>query len=252
MQLAQRLFFRLPVCAQRFLFMSLRREVYLKMQTLRKIDATGNNNSLKSFDEYKFIFVRIPKCATRSVSKGLFNNLQGGHTSIRVYRLVFTPEEFRTYFKFTIVRNPWDRLVSAFLFLKKGGVNISDKQWNKNNLALYRDFDSFVKGWLTRDNIQKYVHFRPQCSFICGQDNRPLVDFIGYIENIEDAFSYICRRIGIERELLAENVNREKRDYKTYYSDETRTRVADVYQEDIRLLGYDFDNSSIREQLLNP
>ena len=242
------LYYRLPVQTQRMIFRNLKRAVFLESQEMRRV-CTTSGYSYRPFDDHKCIFVRIPKCASRSISKSLFGNLAGGHATIRRYRLVFSPEEFRSYFKFTIVRNPWDRLVSAFFFLKKGGLGKRDREWAEANLSPYSDFDDFVKRWLKRKNVRLYEHFRPQRDFICAHGSDPLTDFVGYYENIEQDFSTICDRLGIKRELLTTNVNRDRRRaYMTYCSDETREIVAEVYREDISLLGYNFDSSSSGEQ----
>lgn len=202
------------------------------------------------FDAHRCIFVHIPKCAGISVVRSLFGDFSCGHGNLKRYQIMFGPEEFNRYFKFTIVRNPYDRLVSAFHFMKKGGINAKDKRWAERNLAPYADFDAFVKGWVNRNNIWKGLHFRPQHSFICVRGNRPGLDFIGYFENLTSDFAHICQQLNIQSTLLETNRNPERaRDYRSYYTEETRAIVARVYAEDIQMLGYAFDNSSLPKQL---
>jgi hypothetical protein len=76
------------------------------------------------------------------------------------------------------------------------------------------------------------------------------VDFVGLYENLAEDFNYIKNRLDISVNLKHQNkgTNRRK-DYRTYYTDETREIVANVYQKDIEIFGYDFDNSSLAEQL---
>lgn len=85
-----------------------------------------NNYSYKPLDNLKCIFVHIPKTAGISISRSIFGNLGGGHTKIRDYELIFSAKDFNNYFKFTFVRNPWDRIFSAYRFLKNGGINEED------------------------------------------------------------------------------------------------------------------------------
>ena len=68
---------------------------------------------------HRCIFVHIPKTAGTSVEAALgwFTEYTRGaqdHRSIRKLREAITPDEFCTYFKFTFVRNPWDRVVSWY------------------------------------------------------------------------------------------------------------------------------------------
>jgi len=121
--------------------------------------------SLKPFDRHRCIFVHIPKTGGVSISKSLFGNLAGGHMTIERYKIIFTKDEFDQYFKFTFVRNPWDRLVSAFTFLKGGGMDERDERWAKMHLSEFDDFESFVKGWINERNIYSKNHFIPQFEY---------------------------------------------------------------------------------------
>jgi sulfotransferase famil protein len=195
----------------------------------------------------KCIFVHIPKCAGTSVRQSLFGR-DGGHPPLENFRTMLPPEIFARSFKFTFARNPWDRLVSAFFFLKKSDLK-RNQRFNRRHLSAFNDFDSFVRQWVTRKNIWSFTHFLPQHHFLCI-DKRLGVDFVGFYENLAEDFAIIARRIGKHTELREENrLGGRDKDYRQYYNEETRGIVAKVYAEDIALLGYSFDNSSLPDQL---
>lgn len=196
--------------------------------------------SWKEFDRYECIFIHIPKTGGISVSKSLFPHLIGHHT-VQEYKKAYGKKLFEKYFKFTFVRNPWDRLVSAFWFLKAGGVNRRDKEWAGEHLASYNNFDRFVKSWLNSKSIYSHIHFVPQYEFICNKKSRLEVDFVGYFENFEQDFQFVREKLGICTDLSRLNASRRTH-YKNYYDIETIEIVADVYQKDIEIFGYDFEN----------
>ena len=199
-----------------------------------------------AFDQHRCIFVHIPKCAGISVVKSLFGDFDCGHAGLKRYQIMFAPADFKSYFKFTVVRNPFDRLVSAFLFLKNGGVNEKDRRWAGKKFSEYDNFDSFVKGWVNPRNVEHALHFRPQSRFICVTKNQPGLDFIGYLENIEADFSFIREKLKLNAPLVESNRNaaREK-DYRHYYTDASRKIAAAVYAQDLQLLGYTFDHADL-------
>lgn len=221
----------------------------LNFKTFRRLKFTALQAKRQTFDRHRCIFVHIPKCAGISVVKSLFGDFDCGHTSLKRYQIMFSPEDFNRYFKFTIVRNPFDRLVSAFLFMKKGGINEKDKRWAERKFSGYDNFESFVKGWVNRWNVERALHFRPQSQFICIAPGRHRLDFIGYFENLESDFAHIAGKLQINASLMETNRNlaREK-DYRSYYNDETRAIVADIYADDLKLLGYTFDNADLQDR----
>jgi chondroitin 4-sulfotransferase 11 len=189
-------------------------------------------------DKHQCIFIHIPKAAGTSVALTLFG--QGSrHLPWTEYHRA-NPGKFRRYFKFAFVRNPWDRLVSTYFFLQSGGLNEQDQAWSNRVLPAYQDFDSFVKGWLTPKNIKSWVHFRPQHEFICDQNGRNMMDFTGRLENMQEDFKVVAKRVGCTRELAKVNTG-ERGHYRDYYSNETRNIVANIYARDIALLDYAYD-----------
>ncbi len=220
---------------------------YNVFQEKRRI-VTTDTYSYKPFDDSRSIFVHIPKCAGVSVARSLYGNLAGGHATLEEYFRVFKPAEILSYFKFTIVRNPWDRLVSAYHFLRTGGFGSADKRWFEGELAGYSGFEEFVVGWLNKENIWKWPHFRPQCHYITDSAGKIKLDFNCLFENLEEDFQIVAQKIGRNCSLPKINQS-DRQEYKAYYSDRTRELVSTVYEKDIALLGYCFDNSSVESQL---
>jgi hypothetical protein len=163
---------------------------------------------------------------------------------LKQYQIVFNPSDLQNYFKFTFVRNPWDRLVSAFFFLQKGGMTEDNRTWAAENLSAYTGFEDFVRRGVNRAEILSYLHFRPQCDFVCLQGTQPCMDFIGRYETLETDFAFICQKLNVQKQLSEANRNPSRaKDYREYYTQETRQIVSQVYANDIRAFGYTFEGA---------
>lgn len=235
---------------RRALFRLRQAERWRELQQLRR-STDPDGYSLAAFDRLRCIFVHVPKCAGVAISSALFGSLAGGHRNIRTYQLVFSRREFGSYFKFAFVRNPWDRLASAYSFLRRGGFSPADRAWARANLDRYPDFRSFVRGWVREENVGRWNHFLPQTHFLCIGDVLAL-DFIGYYENLAEDYELVRARLGVGGPLVERNAPGGRRppgQFETLYDEETRRIVADVYRRDVELLGYEFDNGSLAAQL---
>lgn len=192
--------------------------------------------------KHKFIFLHIPKAAGTSISKALSENSHSikfrySHPKLDEYFDSFNDKyNLEEYFIFSFCRNPFDRFVSAFNYIKKGGVNRFDKI-SRDKLGLQNlEFKEFALQLLHQDLP---VHFIPQADFFMGK-NLNRMNFIGKFENLQQDFDIACDEIGIERSKLTCNNKRKHKHYIEYYDDETREIVAKKYAKDIEYFSYKF------------
>jgi hypothetical protein len=214
-----------------------------RMAFLRQMRSTvfSPGYTLTSCDRLRCLFVHIPKCAGLSIAKSLFGNLGPGHIRAEEYQLLYSPQELKKLFKFTFIRNPWDRLASAFFYLKSGGINELDKNFAERHLSAYADFEPFVMNWLNSENIFLYYHFQPQVYYINVNKRRFALDFVGRFERLEYDYRTVCRHLGLSTDLAWENRTRtDVSDYKSLYNDAMVKKVASVYAQDVRSLDYTF------------
>lgn len=207
---------------------------------MRLADLRGRGVYSNYADQYKCIFIHIPKAAGTSVTQALFGPISR-HVPYFEYEQA-NPRKFREYFKFTFVRNPWDRLLSAYIFLKKGGLNQMDKAWAEANIARYDTFEQFVTQWVNEENIWSWVHFMPQHYFICDGELNLKMDFVGRFETLARDFPHVQQQLGLAATPLPHINQTSGRDsYLDHYSDQVIDIVARVYRDDIRLFSYDFN-----------
>ncbi|EDP7219545.1 TPA: sulfotransferase family 2 domain-containing protein, partial [Campylobacter jejuni] len=146
-------------------------------------------------DKYGCIFIHVPKVAGTSIERVVFETDKWlvGHVRALDY-INQDKNKFESYFSFAFVRNPFDRMVSAFHYLKKGGGNNGDKIWADENLKNFDTFEQFVlalKNKNIKDKILSWQHFTPQYKFICDENKNILVNFIGKLENINNDFKIV-------------------------------------------------------------
>lgn len=217
-----------------------RRRFCKNLYVTREQSNPGEYYSFNEFDYYKCIFIHIPKAAGISFNMSLFGNYGGGHRDLKFYEDKYPKWTFDSYYKFTVVRNPWDRLYSAYTFLKKGGFDHIDKQWAEENLSQLNSFEDFVMTWVNKENVYSKIHFMPQFEFLTDSDGKVYMDYIGRFEAIEDSFEVIARYLKIDTSLEKRNLTNNKASYHKHYTDVMIQIVADVYERDIEEFGYTF------------
>ena len=226
-----------PTSFQRFIL-----NRYLMFNKNKQIDKIKYSETISAFEEKKCIFIHIPKTVGISLSKTIFGDqIDTNHLSLRRYRLLFSDNDFHDYYKFTFIRNPWDKLFSCYRFLKKGGSTPYHLNWKNNVLDKYEDFNDFVKGWINNKNIYSFSHFLPQYWFISLNTIKGDIDFIGRFENLNKDFLTIKEKLKINRELMHLNKSDSiKKKYTDFYNQESIDIVSKAYKKDIDLFNYDF------------
>lgn len=239
------MFFALPHDIRRALFAQLHPA---RFQLLQEKRSANSESSFSLFDKHECIFIHIPKTGGSSVAISLFGKMKLGHNTITKHLIVYSHTDFDRYFKFCFVRNPWDRLFSAYNYLKNGGEarNENDlKFWNKHKLEELKSFNNFVRTWVNKDNIYAHVHFIPQYKFICHPTTQNiLVDYIGRYETINENYIHIRRKLGLQNgslEYRNKSRNKELFNYREMYSKKSIDIVKNVYRYDIELFSYSFE-----------
>jgi hypothetical protein len=197
----------------------------------------------RDFESTHSIFVHIPKTAGTSLGEAIYGRWVG-HVPLSRFA-AFDQEKFKSFFKFSFVRNPWDRLLSAFAHLKGHGEPLASREalWSKLHLAETETFEDFVLGLRDerfRTLIINDVHFRPQLNWIAlPGTERIAVDFVGRFESLEEDFSRLARRLGVKSELpLLKQTDRPP--YREIYSKQMRGVAEEIFRNDIDRLGYEF------------
>ena len=208
--------------------------------------------------EHRCIFVHIPKSGGTSIELALgmdrgnelfgfeaadgtrYDNsvgprmkAEGQHDLICLQHLEATrvrsryPDEiWNTYFKFSVVRNPFDLVVSEFSY---------HTQEREDMLGIL----GFAPDTPFKDYVHSGFRAKQQKKFLVDERGEIIVDFIARFENLEHDFAHICKTIGVEVKLP--HANKTVRDpYREYYDDRTRARVERVYADDFQLFGYSF------------
>ena len=139
-------------------------------------------------------------------------------------------------FKFTFVRNSWDRVASAFFFLLTRHVKKNRPKMKDGDGEL---FGKFIKGEFRHDWPNVNVHYRDQGSNFLF-DGEVFVDFIGEFEHLVGDWGYVAGKLGVCKELPHVNKGPKRKGYVEYYDSESVEIVGDIYREEIDYMGYEF------------
>ena len=185
--------------------------------------------------KHKFITIDVPKTGTTSINnqlrpyldKGDFTFVMSGEIGMRhsTYNEVITKfPNYKNYFSFAFVRNPWDRMLSFWFFKKQHAVNKIPQ-------------NTSLKDFFSQDKLFKNELFLDQYSFVKDFGEK---SFIGRFENLQEDFDAVCDKIGLPRKTLLHKNKTKHRHYTEYYDDETREIIAEKYARDIDYFGYKF------------
>lgn len=197
----------------------------------------GKIHNADGFHYYKCIFVHIPKTAGLSICQSIFSNYGAGHYSLSDYQNIFSKRIFNSYFKFTIVRNPYERFESAYDYLKNGGFDDRDRLWAEKNIMVYNDINEFVQFWLNSKSMFEMVHFKPQANFLKNKSGQINMDFIGRMENLQDDYNFIKKKVGFTADLKKINTTKRKND-RIQLNQISKEKVYQMYKEDFEVLKY--------------
>ena len=178
------------------------------------------------------IFIHINKTAGTSIERALdlpFEHQTALEKIARIGR-----DAWDSCFTFTVIRNPWDKVVSHYHHrLKRDISNIRSegicfKEW------VHRTYGARDPKYY---NIPKM--FMPHCAWIADHEGTILVRQICRFENLETDFEHVCKRLNIKTSLPRLKAS-GRGPYRDYYDAATAGIVAAWFERDIATFGYRF------------
>jgi len=195
----------------------------------------------------RFLFVHIPKTAGNSIQSVLrdysedelvaLRGEQDGierfglrnpkykikkHSTLAEYRTALGEVEFGNLYKFTCVRNPWDRMVSYYFTPTRNATEWDRKQFKKSIVKLLP-----VADYLQLDKSRG--------------DPFANVNHIIRFENLADDFRAVCAALAISPAALPRYNRSNREHYSKYYDDELRELVRARFAAEIERFGYAFE-----------
>jgi len=188
-------------------------------------------------------FVHIPKCAGTSIGRWIDQRKGNSEYIERYDHPTLKMMSSNNSFSFTVVRNPWERMVSFYHFLRKiesatPHYTSEQIQWIVNETNKSIDWSTFDK-WL--QNIDQFSVIpgwwfkvnEPQTSWYKD------VDLVLRYENLENDFKQV-QEIFKNYDSLPKTLVTDHTNYQDYYNSSTRELVTNMFQEEIEILGYKF------------
>ena len=200
---------------------------------------------------YRCISVHIPKAAGNSVNRAFSVDWQD-HKDLARYRAELAPAVFNSYYKFAVVRNPWERLLSDYNYQRRKKQPPEFKLHLFDSSGAMRNFATWTQAALS--NLVSYVpaswggevspgmqRFSPQLDWI-SLEGCIAVDFVAHLERLPEDFRTIATAVGLKRPKLQHRNSRFHFHYSRYYDNATRDLVGQYYARDIAAFNYDFED----------
>ena len=207
-----------------------------------------------------YIFVHIPKTGGTSMALALEdrakaddiligdtpkakrrkNRLKGVQTAGRLWKHstladaegLITRDQMPCLFTFTLVRNPWDRMVSYYHWLQ-----VQSFEHTAVQLAQSHGFSAFMNHPHTQTSIKAapYAHYMTDSVGQCH------ADLYIRLEHLAEDSAALHDHLGFTLDMPHANESRRVRDWRGFYTESDAELVADLCAADIAAHGYKFD-----------
>lgn len=205
---------------------------------------------------HNFVFIHIAKNGGSSINEMLTQYCVGGgrtkfgdvlsafpypkaperlgyppHANARWARRNLGPRFYDGAFSFAIVRNPYDRAVSRFEYVRQNAEH-------HNN----RKFQSLTfEGFVSDERMRNLVISRTQYSEVSNRAGEVIVNEIYRFEQIDAAISDICARLSLPQPAQTPHQNSSQRGrYQSYFTPDIRAKFERIYRKDIDFFEYEF------------
>ena len=186
-------------------------------KTRSELGFRGPQHNVASAQEYGIVD------AAKLLVKGRKKNRFYNHMPASEVKALIADDAWNNYYKFCFERNPWDRVISLYYWRCKTEPRPSIEQF----------IDSGALKRLKRKGLELY-----------SIDGQVVVDKVCRFENIAAELETIRTQLGITEKLelphAKSRFRKDKRSYRDILDEAQKTRIADMFSDEIELMGYEF------------
>lgn len=187
----------------------------------------------------KIIFIHIAKTGGTSIVRNTGYEFKiDGHTSILHYKKNH-PDIFDTYTKMCLVRNPWDRFVSAYEYVRmENSYYHNDKNIHPDYETIKSlSFEDMVEGFVSEQLTLKGHAWSRQFERIQNEKGEKEIDHVFKTEEMNSDSKF--------REFFPEinHINKSSRkslDYRDYYTEKTKKSIGEYFTQDVEMFEYSY------------
>jgi len=202
------------------------------------VPKTGGNSIFQALREYSDERIITPGPVQDGVERfGTVNDSYPTivkHSSLSEHREALPPEVFRSLYRFAILRNPWERMISWFFSPHR---QLPQKDRRPGHGAGLWDREHFVRFLSRRQDTRHYTCFPGSPTL--SHD----LDFLLRFEQLDEHFAAVCRRLDIPARPLPKYNRSNRQHYSRYYDDELQALVGGMFREEIDFGGYRFERA---------
>lgn len=179
----------------------------------------------------KLVYYEIPRCGSSSLKKVL----QPEFSAIGV-----DDEPPADFASFAVIRNSWDRALSAWLLFVTYNIGERGSQRRMQCRELFGElptFDNFIDRMM---NIgSRNHHWAPICDFLPEGE----VDYLIPFSNLEEEWTAFCQTYSTLPPLTHIKVGLSKnKHYSLYYTDKMRDLIGEYFQDDVERFEFTFED----------
>ena len=196
--------------------------------------------------ENRVVFIHVPKNAGTSLYAAFRHGCSGQHALSRNWlSCLGCSDRYHDSYSFGFVRNPWDRMVSAFQYLKHKPISDDDKRWAAQTARPVRH----IRRLHDRDGTRRLS--QPRRGMAAFQTAMAFPNRLGRAQRrrLRRTVRNLSRRCRNYRArdwryatAYARRTAQQRKPYFNYYTPESRRRVARIYSKDIARYGYTWES----------
>jgi hypothetical protein len=193
--------------------------------------------------EYKCIFVHQAKCAGTTILK-TFGLSYWSHPDVDFMNAGVRGcnADYPGYFRFSCVRNPYDRFVSGWKYCHFTKYRTLLDVLRHMPMARIQSPDQRDPNFMLTEDFANIHVTQAQHERLLREDGKLGVDFLIRYERLQEDFNHVCDVIGKPRVILSRENTTWRQPYRTYFdrSPEARELLEHHFRRDFELFGYHY------------